>query len=155
MKRNIQLTTLFAFTLAAVLVCVADFSARGQKVKADDDEASKIERGFAIAPVPLNLAGKNRALVGLGSYIVNAQGSCNECHTNPSFKFGGNPFLGQPEQVEYGRLPGGWAGLRPLHQPESNAERRGAAGGADLRPVPAHHPHGRGRRQAPAERAFV
>ncbi|PYS94236.1 MAG: cytochrome C [Acidobacteria bacterium] len=110
MKRNIQLTTLFAFTLAAVLVCVADFSARGQKVKADDDEASKIERGFAIAPVPLNLAGKNRALVGLGSYIVNAQGSCNECHTNPSFKFGGNPFLGQPEQVNTdGYLAGGQA----------------------------------------------
>jgi mono/diheme cytochrome c family protein len=35
-------------------------------VRADDDgEEPRIARGFEIAPVPLNLAGKNRALVGL------------------------------------------------------------------------------------------
>ena len=37
-----------------------------------DNESSKIQQGLAIAPVPLKLTGKNRALVGLGSYIVNA-----------------------------------------------------------------------------------
>jgi hypothetical protein len=42
-----------------------------------NDDESKIKRGFEIAPVPLNLEGKNRALVGLGSYIVNAQAGCN------------------------------------------------------------------------------
>ena len=47
----------------------------------------------------LNLAGKNPALVGLGSYIVNGQGGCNDCHTHPSYAQGGNPFLGQPEQI--------------------------------------------------------
>src|SRR5690242_8044534 len=47
---------------------------------ADNDE-SKVQQGFEIAPVPLNLAGKNRALVGLGSYIVNAVGDCNGCHS--------------------------------------------------------------------------
>jgi len=58
----------------------------------------------------LNLKKKNRALVGLGSYIVNAQGSCNECHTNPSYRAGGNPFLGQPEQINTdGYLAGGQA----------------------------------------------
>ena len=54
---------------------------------ADDDE-SKIKQGYAINPVPLNLAGKNRALVGLGSYIVNTSG-CNDCHTHPSYASGG------------------------------------------------------------------
>jgi len=66
----------------------------------DNDEisASTIQRGFEIAPVPLNLKGKNRALVGLGSYIVNT-GGCNDCHTNPAYAPGGDPFQGQPEQI--------------------------------------------------------
>ena len=62
------------------------------------DEASVIQRGFEIAPVTLDLKGKNRALVGLGSYIVNT-GGCNDCHTNPPYVQGGDPFLGQPEQI--------------------------------------------------------
>ena len=76
-------------------------------VQADDLSASQIQRGYEINPVPLDLKGKNRALVGLGSYIVNT-GGCNECHTNPSFAPGGNPFLGQPEQINTaGFLAGG------------------------------------------------
>ncbi len=65
---------------------------------ADDDSQSQIQRGYQISPVPLNLAGKNRALVGLGSYIVNT-GGCNDCHTIPNYAPGGNPFLGQTEQI--------------------------------------------------------
>ena len=47
------------------------------RAQADDDgerngDEARVRRGFEIAPVPLNLEGKNRALVGLGSYIVNA-----------------------------------------------------------------------------------
>jgi hypothetical protein len=73
----------------------------------DESSQSQIQRGFEINPVPLDLKGKNRALVGLGSYIVNTTG-CNECHTNPSYVAGGNPFLGQPEQVNVaGFLAGG------------------------------------------------
>jgi len=46
--------------------------------------------------------------VGLGSYIVNAHGACNDCHTNPSFAEGHDPFLGQPEQINrFGYLAGG------------------------------------------------
>jgi hypothetical protein len=65
-------------------------------VHADDE--SQIKRGFEIAPVPLKLAGKNRALVGLGSYLVNTTG-CNDCHTYPNWGDGGNPFKGEPEQI--------------------------------------------------------
>ena len=73
----------------------------------DESSQSQIQRGFEINPVPLDLKGKNRALVGLGSYIVNTTG-CNDCHTNPSYVAGGNPFLGQPEQVNVaGFLAGG------------------------------------------------
>ena len=59
-------------------------------------QGSRIQRGAEIAPVPLNMKGLNPALVREGSYIVNAQGGCNDCHTVPSYAEGGNPFLGQP-----------------------------------------------------------
>jgi hypothetical protein len=75
---------------------------------APDTEQSRIARGYQIAPVPLRLRGKDRALVGLGSYIVNAQGGCNDCHTNPSYAPGGDPFAGEPEQINVaGYLAGG------------------------------------------------
>jgi hypothetical protein len=71
------------------------------------DDQSRIKRGFEIAPVHLDLKGKNRALVGLGSYIVNT-GGCNDCHTNPSYAEGGDPFQGQQEQINTaGYLAGG------------------------------------------------
>ena len=47
-------------------------SVKGTAASGDDDSQSKIQRGFDIAPVPLNLTGKNRALVGMGSYLVQA-----------------------------------------------------------------------------------
>jgi hypothetical protein len=43
--------------------------------------------------------GKNPFLVGLGSYLVNAVGGCNDCHTNPPYAPGGNPFRGEPEKI--------------------------------------------------------
>src|SRR6266699_1324437 len=69
----------------------------------DDDDIdikeSTVKRGLRLAPVTLNLRHRNRALVGLGSYIVNAQGGCNDCHTNPSYLPGHDPHLGQPELI--------------------------------------------------------
>lgn len=73
-------------------------------------EGSKIQKGFAISPVPLNMTGKNPAKVGLGSYIINSTGGCNDCHTSPPYAAGGDPFLGQPEQINVaGYLAGGTA----------------------------------------------
>ena len=71
----------------------------GQAGGGDNLPKSEVQRGLAIAPVQLNLRGKNRSLVGKGSYLVNAGGGCNDCHTNPSYVEGGNPFLGEPEQI--------------------------------------------------------
>ena len=71
-------------------------------------EVARIIRGFQIAPVPLNLRGKNLPLVGLGSYIVNGEGGCNDCHTLPSYAEGGDPFLGERKKVNAARyLAGG------------------------------------------------
>jgi hypothetical protein len=81
-----------------VLVALAISSPQG---RADDpnSDAFKIQQGFAIAPVPLNLSGRNRALVGMGSYLVNAVGDCNGCHSQgpvTEFTANGNPYLLPP-----------------------------------------------------------
>jgi hypothetical protein len=71
-----------------------------RSVSSDDEsgDESRIRQGFAIAPVPLDLHGKNRALVGLGSYIVNAHAGCADCHSCPTYASGHNPYRGQPKQ---------------------------------------------------------
>lgn len=83
-----------AFAMAAMLCWSA--------ARADDD--SQIRRGFDIIAeifpkgTKLNLAGKNLALVGLGSYLVNSTG-CNDCHTHPNWALNHNPYMGQTEHI--------------------------------------------------------
>src|SRR5689334_17117707 len=93
------ISTLAAIALAGtMLVRSPQVRAQNDNNQGSEDE-SKIKQGLAIAPVPLNLAGKNHALVGLGSYIVNAQADCNGCHTlNPAVAYTptGNPYLLSP-----------------------------------------------------------
>lgn len=101
-------------TCGAALLLVLAFtgdeptSAQGQGSPQGDEAKARI--GFEITPVPLDLRGKNPALVGLGSYFVNAVGGCTDCHTSPQFFLGGDPFNGQPEQINTdGFLAGGRA----------------------------------------------
>ena len=113
--------------LVGVLVVVTTIKMGGQQGpggngngNSDGSEASKIQIGFKIAPVPLNLQGKNPALVGLGSYIVNAQGDCAGCHSNPQYAPGGDPHLGQPEVIDpAGYLRGGAQIFGPVIVPRN------------------------------------
>jgi hypothetical protein len=100
------------------LVLVAGTFVKTSRAYADDQdgEESKIRQGFAIAPVTLNLAGKNRALVGLGSYIVNGAGDCNGCHSSGpthQFVFGNNPYWGQQAVVDPTTYLGGGRDFGP------------------------------------------
>jgi hypothetical protein len=71
-----QLARRAAVAVVAIAIGVMGTLSEPQRLQAQDsNEESQIQQGFAIAPVPLNLAGKNRALVGLGSYLVNAIGT--------------------------------------------------------------------------------
>ena len=100
MKRKLLLCTLLVLACAAVLIVspVGPASSKAAIAPIAGDDESIIKRGYELAPVELNLKGRNRALVGLGSYIVNT-GGCNDCHTNPPYLAGGDPFLGEPEQI--------------------------------------------------------
>jgi hypothetical protein len=85
----------------------------------------KISIGLSIAPVPLNMTHKDRNLVGLGSYIVNAQADCNGCHTkDPATEYTGNPYLFLP--------PG-----QTIHMTKKVNAATYLGGGQDFGPFPA------------------
>jgi hypothetical protein len=101
---------LLVAVLAVVAFALPSLSSERVATAADEpsNDASRIQQGFRIAPVPLRFRPSRRAQVGLGSYIVNAQGGCNDCHTAPPYAAGGDPFQGQPEQINTeGYLAGG------------------------------------------------
>src|SRR5579883_2619663 len=96
-------TRTFLVRAGMALVLIAAgllFAAPWRTAAADDDDGGdpRVRRGFEITPVPPDLKGKDRELVGLGSYLVNAVAGCNDCHTNPPYAPGHNPFMGQPKE---------------------------------------------------------
>lgn len=108
-QRIAKLAVVSIATLVAILlVGVYGSSPRVQAQNAPADyEASLIQEGFEIAPVHLNLAGRDPNLVGLGSYLVNAVGDCNGCHSSgvaPLFVYpyqtGKNPYFHQPKKID-------------------------------------------------------
>jgi hypothetical protein len=126
MKRIIISIALFG-SLFVLITWFSNLPVRGNDRDRDrnreSEEDLEIQQGLAISPVTLNLEGKDIELVGLGSYIVNAQGGCNDCHTCPSYQPGHNPF-----PLPFGQLVPG--------DGEFNADSY-LAGGVDFGPPPA------------------
>lgn len=77
-------------------------------------EIARIVRGYEIAPVRLDVRKKDVALVGLGSYLVNAVGACVDCHTNPPYAAGGDPFRGQPKRINAANYLAGGVSFGPF-----------------------------------------
>ena len=122
MKRNLMIVVL----LSAMFVAAGAFGIRPGKANAspvapkrnsataglqdfNDADVQRAELGLSLSPVPLGQIGfgRSRILVGLGSYLVITSG-CNDCHTNPSYLPGNDPFMGQPEKINAaGFLAGG------------------------------------------------
>jgi cytochrome c553 len=89
MRRTaIGLSILGAFLLSFVFMAVVHVRAHDD----DRDGDGRVRQGFRISPVELNLRGKNRELVGEGSYLVNAVGVCADCHSCPTYTPGHNPY---------------------------------------------------------------
>jgi hypothetical protein len=96
-----QLTSI-VYSFAPLLIGGLLVSSEGRAQTLDPETQAKILKGLAIAPVPLNMVGKDPSLVGLGSLIVNASADCNGCHTaDPSVQYsnGGNPYFNQHPAV--------------------------------------------------------
>ena len=118
MNKKLVVNAVASLLLTPAIV-LAGMSIKAPRAHADDDDTnSKIKIGFKIAPVPLNLEGKDRELVGLGSYIVNAQADCNGCHNpgpgNNQFLPGGNPYFGQPKIINPATYLGGGRDFGPF-----------------------------------------
>ena len=95
MRRTKRIASITSLFVGAILLGTLIRALPAQQPEDQhEDNDSRVRQGFTIAPVHLNLEGKNHALVGLGSYIVNSQADCNACHTCPSFKPGHSPFMG-------------------------------------------------------------
>jgi hypothetical protein len=77
------------------------------------DDAS-VQKGLQITPVTPDLTGKDRNQVGYGSYLVNAAGGCNDCHTNPPYKPDGDPFQGKAKVVSKETFLGGGVAFGPF-----------------------------------------
>ncbi len=119
LRRFLKIVGSFTALAVIVLVGMLTTSPRGQ-ASSEGFEQVEIRRGFAIAPVPLNLEGRNRDLVGLGSYIVNAQADCNGCHSagpRTEFAMGGNPYFGQPTKFNQATYLGGGNDFGPFPAP--------------------------------------
>ena len=71
------------FAAVVLVACLSSIS----RVQAGDDaintERWRIQKGLEIAPMPLNLKGQDRDLVGLGSYLVNAVSTDYEDRQRP------------------------------------------------------------------------
>jgi|SRR5215472_17707024 len=95
--------SLSAWLVALMIITLCPASA------ARAQQLDQILRGYEITAaqgIPLNPKGKDWSLIGLGSYLVNSTG-CNDCHTWPNWGNGGNPFLGQSEQINIQRYMAG------------------------------------------------
>ncbi len=104
-----------AIVIFGMLITSSRGSAKNDN-NAEQDEKLKIQIGFQVNPVTLNLAGKDHDLVYLGSYLVNVQSDCNGCHSKgPATEYIGNPALfalpshtaHQIKQVNTGTFLGG------------------------------------------------
>ncbi|WP_243302296.1 hypothetical protein [Geothrix oryzisoli] len=125
--------TLGRFALAIALVVGVGICVPASGQAGGEQNESQIARGFAIVPqgVTLNLEGRNRALVGLGSYIVNTTG-CNDCHTHPSYLPGNDPFAGQPEQVNSAQYLTGGRQFGPFTSRNLTPDSTGRPAGLSL-----------------------
>ena len=88
--------------------------------------------GYKIAPVQLTIGNRNPFRVGWGSYLVNAVGGCNDCHTNPPYADGGDPFRGQPKKVPAALYLGGGQAFGPFISRNLTPEANGMPSGLTL-----------------------
>jgi hypothetical protein len=104
--------------LAGANFCVAMLAAslltystpgRAQSTLSPPDAAT-VQKGLDLAPVPLNLTGKDKNQVCYGSYLVNAVADCNGCHSTAYYTEDGDPYMGKPKKVDTSLyLAGGFA----------------------------------------------
>jgi len=120
------------------------------KAQANDDwfpgsDQSRILIGFKIAPPAAapGTAETRGSLVWAATWSTR-WAAANDCHTNPSYAAGGDPFLGRKGGQREALLPCGRSGVWAVYlaQPDSGRPEW-AARGADIRGVQTDYSHRR------------
>jgi hypothetical protein len=133
-QRTIKLLTTAAVFAAAVTAgslidpksVLADNDSHGPQ-----DEREIIWIGFEVAAssgIHLNMAHKDRDMVGLGSYLVNVVADCNGCHSTPQTTYvvpTGNPYFRSPpfsghKQIDPTTYLGGGQDFGPFPSPDGS-----------------------------------
>ncbi|MHB8476173.1 MAG: hypothetical protein ACYDBZ_07800 [Steroidobacteraceae bacterium] len=92
-------TTVAVSAVGMIAVCGMYLSSSRAPADERDSHADLEKIGLRIAPDFINMRGLDRELVGLGSFIVNAQADCNGCHgSDPANEFlpTNNPYFLAP-----------------------------------------------------------
>ena len=113
---------------ASLATAKAATSAEIKGMGATNSEAELAAIGLRLAPVPLDLVGRDRRLVGLGSYLVNLA-TCSGCHTTPEYAAGHNPFQGQKPKVDPARYMAGGASFGTVISANITPNRQGRPAG--------------------------
>lgn len=133
MNRTMKIAVLLT---AVVLLTVLTNSSTGQESDNGSEKAKaekkRILKGLEIAPVPLNFKKKDRDLVGLGSYIVNAQAACGDCHSCPTYLPGHNPFQGGDGQINPTNYLAGGVPFGPIVSANITPDASGKPAGLDF-----------------------
>jgi hypothetical protein len=120
-------------TLAGIALSASLLGAIGGcESEAPTPSDDRIQRGFEIAPVTLDLTDKDHAMVGLGSYLVNAQGGCNDCHTCPPYAPGHDPFKGEEGRVNAASYLAGGIPFGPVVSTNITPDASGLPGGLTM-----------------------
>lgn len=83
-------------------------------------------------PITLNLTGKNPDQVYLGSYIVNAQGACADCHSCPTYAKGHDPYQGESKQFNAASYLAGGRAFGPFTSANITPDNKGRPAGVTL-----------------------
>ena len=133
MKKTIALCS-----FAIVLVAGTLWMRQPAHAQAQSDEPyytfpiEDIITGYKMSPVPITVGNRNPFRVGWGSYLVNAVAGCNDCHTSPAFTATGDPYKGQPKQVNAAAYLGGGRAFGPFTSRNLTPEANGLPAGLTL-----------------------
>ena len=134
MNRSMKIAVLLSAVLVLVTVLTSSSTGQDGDKSAERARAEKkrIQKGLEIAPVPLDFRNRDRDLVGLGSYIVNAQAACGDCHSCPTYAPGHNPFSGGDGQINATNYLAGGVPFGPIISANITPDASGKPAGLDF-----------------------
>jgi hypothetical protein len=132
MNRSMRIAVLLSAVTVLVTVLTSPSTGQDPADERAKAEKKRIQKGLAIAPVPLDFRNRDRDLVGLGSYIVNAQAACADCHSCPTYAPGHNPFTGGDGQINATNYLAGGVAFGPIISANITPDASGKPAGLDF-----------------------